>query len=166
MSDFISIEARVVPQDIDANSTTAQNTLGTVIRAVDSASTAYGEGEFIYLKGLDSTAVGECVMYSEDGYATKLAVANDAGSIAFAMSACVTGEYGWYQVKGKAVCLSAASNADNAAQYLTATPGTIDDAVVAGDRIHGCISASAIGTPDTGLSELEINYPRTDNIAD
>ncbi len=166
MSDFKSIETRVVPQDIDVNSTTQNNTLGTIIRAVDTASTGYGEGTFIYLQGLASTAVGECVMYSEDGYATKLAVANDAGSIAFAMSACVGSEYGWYQVKGKAVGLSAASNADNAAQYLTATPGTIDDAVVAGDRIHGCISASAVDTPETGQSELEINFPRTDNIAD
>lgn len=166
MSNFTSIESRIVPQDIDVNSTTEQNALGTVIKAEDRASTAYGVGEFIYLKGLDSTAVGECVMYSEDGHATKLAVANDAGSIAFAMSACVTGEFGWYQVKGKAVGLSAAGNADNAAQYLTATAGTIDDAVVAGDRIHGCISASAVDTPATGQAELEINYPRTDNVAD
>ena len=166
MSNFVSQESDIVEQAIDETSTTQKHPLGKNIRALDVAATDYGSGEFVYLKGLASTAVGECVMYSEDGHATKLAVANDAGSIAFAMSACVTGEFGWYQVKGKAVGLALASFGDNAACYLTATAGSIDDEVVAGDRLHGCISASAVDTPSTGLAELEINYPRTDNVAD
>jgi hypothetical protein len=153
-------------QAIDTNSTTQDHQLGLCCKAVDTASTDYGVGEFIYAKGLAATVVGSVVMYSEDGYATKLAVANDAGSIGVAMAATVAGEYGWYQIKGKAVALVKASFADNAAVYLTSTAGSVDDSVVAGDRVHGMIGASAIATPAAGQAEMEINYPRTDNIAD
>ena len=42
---------------------------------------------------------------------------------------------------------------------MTSTAGTIDDADVAGDYIRRCKGASAIGTPSTGLAELEISRP-------
>ena len=86
--------------------------------------------------------------------------------MATAMSINVAGSYGWYQISGKAVAKSKAANADNVAQYLTSTAGSCDDAVVAGDRIHGFISGSAVDTPSTGLIEIEMNYALTDNIAD
>ena len=153
-------------QQINATSTTQDEQLGLTCKAVDMAATNYGVAEFIYLKGLASTAVGSVVRYSEDGYATKLAVANDAGSIAIAMSACLASQFGWYQIKGKGVALVKTSFADNAACYLTSTAGSVDDAVVAGDRVHRMISSSAIGTPAAGQAEVEINYPSTDDIAD
>ena len=59
-----------------------------------------------------------------------------------------------------------ASFADDANCYLTSTAGSLDDAVVAGDRVHNCIGGSAIDTPSTGLALLELNYPHTDDIAD
>jgi len=153
-------------QAIDANSTEQSHSLGLCVKAVDVASTDYGVGEFIYAKGLAATVVGSVVRYSEDDYVTKLAVANDAGSIAVAMSACVASEFGWYQIKGKGVALVKTGFADNAACYLTSTAGSVDDAVVAGDRVHRMIGGSAIGTPAAGQAEVEINYPSTDNIAD
>ncbi|MBU91442.1 MAG: hypothetical protein CL475_03385 [Acidobacteria bacterium] len=166
MSDFKRLNGIIGGQAIDENSTTQKHELGEIAYARDTASTAYGDGVFIYCTGLASVAVGECVKIEADTYTVKLAVADDAGAIGFAMAATVADEYGWFQIKGCAVGLGAASNADNAAQYLTATAGTIDDAVVAGDRIHNCLSVSAVDTPSTGLIELDINYPHTDNIAD
>ena len=159
MSKFISIEADVINQKIDETSTTQKHTLGKIIRAEDRDTTKYGQGEFIYLKGVASTAVGSVVSYQADDFSTSLAVANDRAPIAIAMSACVADNYGWYQIGGKAVAKVLTGFADNAICYLTATAGSIDDAVVAGDLIYRMKGASAIGTPSTGLAEVEIERP-------
>ena len=130
--------------------------LGDIVRAVDPT---YGVGEFIYLKGLDSTAVGSVVTYNADDFSTTLAVANAIGPVAVAMSASVTGKYGWYQISGKGVAKVLAGFADNANCYLTSTAGSIDDTVVAGDYIFGMKGASAIDTPSAGLAEVELSRP-------
>ena len=54
---------------------TPPNTLGQVVRAVDPT---YGEGEFIMLVGVASTAVGSLVTYNATTYQTALS-ANTAG---------------------------------------------------------------------------------------
>lgn len=157
---FYSTEPVIVNQKISENSTTQQNTLGKRVNATD---TAYGDGEFIYLKGVASTAVGSAVLYNEDDYSTSLLAANDIGQVAFAMSACVATQFGWYQICGKAVGKVLASFLDNANCYSTATAGSLDDAIVVGDRVKNCKGASAIGTPSSGLAELEISYPFVDD---
>ncbi len=129
--------------------------LGTVTQAVDPT---YGAGEFIYLKGLDTTAVGSVVTYNTDDYSTTLAVANAIGPVAVAMAATATGEYGWYQISGKGQAKALTGFADNANCYLTSTAGSIDDAVVAGDYIFGMKGASAVdGT--SGLADVELSRP-------
>jgi hypothetical protein len=75
------------------------------------------------------------------------------------MSANVASQYGWYQISGKGVAKVLTGFADNAACYLTSTAGSIDDTLVAGDYITGMRGASAIGTPDTGLAEVELSRP-------
>ena len=137
--------------------------LGTIARAVDVATTAYGSGEFIYLKGLDSTVLGSWVTYNADDGSTTLLAADAIGPVAVAMSACVTGEYGWYQISGKAVGKALTGFLDNANVYGTATAGSVDDAVVAGDRVKNCKGASAVGTPSAGLAEFEIQRPWVDD---
>lgn len=159
MSNWVSTETWVNPQAISDTSTTQKLPLGTIIRARDQASTAYGSGEFIYLKGVASTVVGSCVVYNPDDFSTTLASANAIGPLAFAMSINVASQYGWYQIQGKAVGKVLAAFADNADCYLTATAGSLDDADVAGDYVSGCKGASAIDTPSTGLAELEIWRP-------
>ena len=154
MSDFKRIGGVIGGQAIDENSATQEHPLGEIITAEDKATTAYGVGEFIYLQGVASTVVGSVVLIAEDDFSTSLASANDIGNIAFAMSACVDDEYGWYQISGKCVAKVLASFADNANVYLTATAGSVDDAIVAGDRVHKCKGASAIDTPSTGLAEI------------
>ncbi|MBM3992473.1 MAG: hypothetical protein FJ298_15945 [Planctomycetes bacterium] len=150
-------------QPIAENSTTPQHPLGTVIQAVDAGSNANGMGEFVYLKGVASTVVGSFVLYSEDDYGTSLLAPNDIGQVAIAMSACVASQFGWYQIKGKAVGKVLAAFADNGNVYGTATAGSVDDAVVAGDRVKKCRGASAIDFPATGLAEFEIDRPFVDD---
>ena len=102
----------------------------------------------------------------DDG-TTALLAANAVGPGGLAMSANILATtYGWYQISGKGVGLVAAGFADNADCYATATAGTVDDAVVAGDRVHNANGASAIDTPATGQAEIQLNRPHTDNIAD
>ncbi len=129
--------------------------LGKIISAVDPT---YGNGEFIYLLGVASTVVGSAVIYNPDDYSTTLAVADAIGPVAIAMSANVASQYGWYQIQGKGVA-KAGTVVDNANVYLTATPGQLDDAVVAGDRLKGAKWASADGTPSAGLAEIELWRP-------
>lgn len=143
-------------QPIANTETTQKHALGTRVRAIDPT---YGEGEFIYLAGVASTVVGSVVTYNPADHTTALLVANAIGPVAVAMSINVASQYGWYQVYGKAVGKVLAAFADNANCYGTATAGSIDDAVVAGDRVQNCKGASAIDTPSTGLAELEIWYP-------
>lgn len=134
--------------------------LGDIVKAVDPT---YGVGEFIYLKGLDSTAVGTWVTYNQDNNSTTLLAANAIGPVAVAMSASVTGKYGWYQISGKAIGKALTGYADDALVYATATAGSVDDTVVAGDRVKNAKGASAVGTPSAGLAEFEIQRPWMDD---
>lgn len=157
---FHSIEPFIVEQAIADTSTTKKHDLGTIVRATDPT---YGVGEFIYAQGVASTAVGSWVLVNEDDFSTSLLAANDIGRVAVAMSANVASQYGWYQISGKAVGKALASYADNGLVYATGTVGSIDDAVVAGDRVKQAKGASAVGTPSAGLAEFEIDRPFMDD---
>lgn len=89
-------------QPIADTSTTKNHPVGTRVRAYDET---YGEGEFIYLKGIGSTTVGSLVTWNAtDGTTTLAAVgANKSFPIGVAMSANVADQYGWYQIAGQAV---------------------------------------------------------------
>jgi len=154
--DYQFIGAYTCDQDINENSTDKEAPLGMIALAVDVGSDDRGVGEFIYLQGLASTAVGEVVVYNADDWSTKLAVADDVGPIATAMAATVASENGWYQISGKGVALALTGFADNADCYLTATAGSIDDADVAGDYIQGMKGASAVSG---GIADVEMHRP-------
>jgi hypothetical protein len=154
------IDGRLGMQRIDVTDATQQHPLGTRVKAEHET---YGAGEFIYLLGVASTALGSFVTYNADDFSSALLAANAKGPVAIAMSANVADQYGWYQIYGKAVGTVLASFADNADIYATATAGSVDDAVVAGDRVQGAKGASAIDTPSTGLAEMEIAYPFVDD---
>jgi hypothetical protein len=156
-----TIENTIVGNQPIAVTDTVQNhALGRIVSA---AHPVYGDGEFIYLKGLASTVVGSWVTYNADDYTTTLLAANAIGPVAVAMSANVASQYGWYQIQGKAIGLALAGFVDNANVYATATAGSIDDAVVAGDRVKNAKGASAVDTPSTGLAEFEISRPFMDD---
>lgn len=153
---YRSIESFIVPQAIADTSTTQKMPLGTIVRAVDDT---YGVGEFIYLLGVASTAVGDWVTINQDDNTTTRLVPNAIGPVGVAMSANVANQYGFYQRKGKAIANVLAGFVDNANLYGTATAGSADDAVVAGDRIQGAKGASAIGVPSGSFAEVEIDNP-------
>jgi hypothetical protein len=134
--------------------------LGDIARAVDPV---YGGGEFIYLQGVANTALGSWVVYNADDYSTTLLAADAIGPVAVAMGATVAGTAGWYQIQGKAIGLVLAGFLDNANVYGTATAGSVDDAVVAGDRVKNAKGASAVGVPSAGLAEFEIERPWVDD---
>ncbi|MBF0142712.1 MAG: hypothetical protein HQL59_04545 [Magnetococcales bacterium] len=78
------LDGVVGSQAIADTSTTQQHPLGTIVTAQDPT---YGAGEFIYLKGLATTAVGSWVTYNADDWTTTLLVADAVGPVAVAMSA-------------------------------------------------------------------------------
>lgn len=142
-------------QNIEATSTTQKYKLGERVKARDVGTTAYGEGEFIYLKGVASTAVGDAVVYDISGGTTVRTVAASKGPLAVAMSANVANQYGWYQIFGLGV-VTAGDVADNGAVYTTATDGSLDDAQVDSQQV---INAFFRSDDDTGLATIQLNYP-------
>lgn len=157
---FIPVENEGGLQPIATTDTVQNHPLGKIIRATDPT---YLSGEFIYLKGVASTAVGSWVTYNMDDGSTTLLAANAIGPVAVAMSANVASQYGWYQIQGKAVALCLAGFVDNANVYATSTAGSVDDAVVAGDRVKNATGASAIGVPSGSFAEFEIARPWMDD---
>ena len=106
MADWTPAENSLLGQNIDETSTTQNHALGTIINCKHAT---YGTGEFIYLKGVASTAVGNLVTY-DDTWQTALGtstVGAPSEPYAVAMSACVASNYGWYQISGMAIAKKA-----------------------------------------------------------
>lgn len=142
-------------QGIHETSTVQNHPLGLRVQAYDPV---YGVGEFIYLIGVASTVIGDLVVYDTREATSTRAVAASRGPAAVAMSANVASQYGWYQIFGQSV-VKAGTVADNSLPYLTATAGTVDDAVVAGQQIDNARIKSADGTPAAGFAVMHIAYP-------
>lgn len=150
-------------QAITEVSTTQQHPLGTIIRAKDTGDNANGEGEFVYVKGVANGAEGSWVLYAQDDGATSLLAADAIGPVGVLMAALVAATYGWAQISGKAVAKALVGFVDNANVYATATAGSVDDAVVAGDRVKNAKGASAVDAPAVGMAEFEIQRPFMDD---
>ncbi len=135
-------------------------TLGQVVRAFDPT---YGEGEFILLVGVASTAVGSLVSYNATTYQTTLSAdtANLAGPVAVAMSACTAALFGWYQIGGLAVIKkTAVSTSAQVPVFQSATASQIMATAAAGKQILGARSANlATVTSTTSTVIVSINRP-------
>ena len=154
----MSYEAtRVVPAgSLSKVYTSADYTVGELVK--DEAGNVY-----VFGKGVASCAAGSWVSLDEEAQATLLA-ANAKGRVGVAMAALVASTYGFFQVYGKSTTAKALTDcADNADLYATATAGSVDDAVVAGDRVKGAWGRSA---ESGGVITAELNYPMVDDIAD
>lgn len=142
-------------QPIHEASATQRHDLGTIIRAKD---VTYGEGEFIYLIGVASTAQGDLVAYNSKTGATVRTVAGGTGSqgpVGVACSNCTAGLYGWYQTSGSAPWKAATAAAD-ADVYLTSTAGQVDDLVDVGDKVDGAAFKAATSS---GYATVQFNRP-------
>ena len=155
MAFSITDSNHVGSQPITNNSTTQQHPVGTIVRAQDPI---YGEGEFVYLIGVASTIVGSIVTYHDGdtlvGQTALSTTAVDSGEpLAVAMSACVAGEYGWYQIGGVAVL--------GKANTLSLAPG-VDLAIASGLAIAAATTnrVSGLNTAITAsASALVITVP-------
>jgi hypothetical protein len=163
---WVFTEAWHVPQKVGDTSTTQMLPFGTTARARDkSSTTAYGEGVFMYVKGVASGALNAWVGYRAKAGLTTLAVADGNYSIGVMCSTLdATTKYGWIQIKGRCIGKCLTAFADNGVVYLTSTAGSIDDASVIGDVVHGAIGRNG-GTVTVGnlAGEFEINYPYSEN---
>lgn len=151
---LVSSNVGVGYQPVAVNSTVQNHPLGTT---ADGADPTLGGGEFIYLKGLASTAVGDAVVWDEN-YQTVRAIETSRGPLAIAMSACLANEYGWYQRDGLAVVTAATVVAD-APVSLSTTAGTLDDLTTAQYAVMGARWQSATGTPSTGKAYALLSRP-------
>jgi hypothetical protein len=149
---------RIGMQPIATTDTTQNHKLGTIVFAEDPT---YGGGEFIYLKGIASTVVGSMVDYDPYLGTTALSPATGGtGQVAVAMSANVASQYGWYQISGSAVVKAPNAMTVGADVFsLAATPGSVDDAAVAGEQILNAKVSTTTGTPSAGLAVIQINRP-------
>ena len=160
MADWHPRDARIGHQPIANTETTQAHPLCSRTWARHET---FGEGEFIYLKGVGSTVTTSWVTFDHSTGLTTLLAANAVGPVAIAMSAnASTTSYGWYQIYGAGYGKSANAIAINT-QIYGAGSGTVDDAVVDGDMIHNakCISTIA-GAVTTGT--FQIWYPYADDI--
>lgn len=145
-------------QAIGEISTTQRHPLSTILMGEDPL---YGQGEFIYLKGVASTVVGSLVTFDNVAGSTTLAPATGGtGSVAVAMAATVASTWGWYQVRGVAAVKAPNAMVVGAEVFmLAATPGSVDDAAVAGEQILNAKAVSTTGVPSAGLGLIQIEYP-------
>ena len=139
---------------------TPPNTLGQVVRAVDPT---YGEGEFIMLVGVASTAIGSLVTYNATTYQTALSTNNTSGGgtpVAVAMSANTAGLFGWYQIGGLAVISkTAVQTTAQVPVYQSATSGSIMPTAATGRQILGARSAN-LATVTTTTTTLVVSIDR------
>lgn len=133
--------------------------LGTIVRGVDPT---YGEGEFIYLKGVSSTIEGSIVEYNTS-YQTGLATSalDKPQPVAVSTTTCTGSYYGWYQIGGIAQVAKLSTTSFAADVYFAAGAG-LAIAAATGLRIHGAVVAvvaSAVSVTAPDLVTAMINRP-------
>jgi len=151
-------------QAIADASDTKRHAYGTLVSAVDPT---YGQGEFIYLKGVSSNFAGALVTYVANTGVTALSttsgIATGGAPLAVSMSAATGSQYGWFQVSGDAVLYKTAVKFDPASGnrvYLSATAGRIMQTSVAGRQIIGArFAATATVTSTTSTAIITLNRP-------
>lgn len=150
-------DGRIAFQRIENTDTTQNLPIGTIVRAKDPT---YGEGEFIYLKGVASTVAGDVVEFDAYTPATVrwAGTANKGKPLAVAMSANVASQYGWYQISGAAVINTSGTVAAGDPAYYQAT-ATVSSTGVNGKQMLNAIALSANGTPSANKAVYQINNP-------
>jgi hypothetical protein len=160
------IKNQVTQQAINETSTTQKQQVGLVVDAQDDGGTIAGQnlggGRFVYLKGVASTQVGTLVSYDPFLNTTTIVPATGApsGPAAVSMSANVANQFGWYAVEGTVPVRAPNAMVVGANVFmLAATPGSVDDAVVAGEQVLNAVAASTTGTPSAGLALVTLARP-------
>lgn len=150
-------------QAIASKSTTQKHPLCKIVQATDST---YGTGEFIYLKGVASTAVGSWVGYSPALGTSVLAVAGGNYPLAVSMTTnTTTTSFAWYQISGTAQALGLTSITHSSGFLaMTSTAGSLDDASVIGDHVLGARKTVAVHVVGTFIDTYNISRPSAPQI--
>jgi hypothetical protein len=140
----------------------AQFPLGTIIQAT---SPTWGEGEFIYLRGIGSTVAGSIVNY-DDSFLTALDTTGLATPrpVAIAMGACVADRYGWYQIAGNASAVKANTTSFAKGAALAAGSG-LAIAVASGLIINGALVA-VVASAKSNVTSVRVMVNRPHNPSD
>jgi|SRR6185312_4937456 len=152
---FVCSNPRLGVVDITAVTTIAPGTgnlpsvtLGPQLGEVVTGWDPYlGGGEFIYLKGVASTAAGDVVSYNAyTGATTRWAgTANSGAPLAVAVTANTSSsQYGWYQIGGNAVVTCSGTVAAGDIVNFAST-ATVKSAAAAGKQVLNAVAASANG---------------------
>ena len=123
--------------------------------------------EVMWAKAGEAIANGAaCASAAADGTMTQLDP-NAKGVVGVAMTAMASGAYGWFAVRGR-VRVKAGDVAANGADYISATAGQLDDALVAGDRLRGAVFVEAdvttSGAYNANTAMISLNYPEVTDI--
>ncbi len=142
--------------------------LGTMVKAYDSASTLQGEGEFIYLPGGSSVAVGSLVTWNIlDKTVTVVPNTAKLGyQVAVSMAANTSASsYSWYQISGVgAVLKSAAAIAKLARIAISATAGSVLGTSTAGKFVGNAIAVNSTVSATT-FAKVQIQRPFMEYLA-
>jgi hypothetical protein len=155
---------RVGFSPLNAADDTQLHPIGTVTIG---RSPIYGEGEFIYLKGVASNFAGALGTYvgSAGAFAlsTTSGVATGGAPMAVSMSTATASQWGWFQISGDALMYKTAVKFDPASGqrvYLSATAGRVMQTSVAGRQIIGArFAATATVTSTTSTVVVTLNRP-------
>lgn len=147
---------------LDDVSTTQKLPLGTEARIMDNQEVTPHGGTAVYLKASGAgIVVGSMVDYDTHLQTAVLSPATGGvGPVAVALSIVPAASFGWFQIQGRAAVKAPNAMTPGADVFsLAATPGSVDDAAVAGEQILNAKVSTTTGTPGTGLGYIEIQRP-------
>lgn len=124
----------------------------------DSSSAVTYHGDFVYVKGVASAAAGKWASLNPDNDTTALLADGHIGGVGVFVSSLVASKSGWVQVTGKGQGLLAASVADNAGIYTTATAGQAGAAAASQSEVMGARAAAASGS-SAANTDVELWWP-------
>lgn len=151
---YVIDDNKVGWQQIADTDTVQRHALGMRVKATDPV---FGQGEFVYLVGIGSTVVGSCVAYSTGSWITALAPVGTAlpRSVAFAMSANVASQYGWYQISGLAVAKKALATSLAAAAAVAVKTIGLVSATASLKEIEGAL-VSAVSSAASAANKTTV----------
>ena len=149
----------VIGVDLTSVHTSPQFAVGTIIGITNLLTGQSGEA--IYVKSSDAILEGSLVQWDlQLGTATLAPATGGVGSVGAALAAIPNLSYGWVQISGTAKVKSPNAVVAGANVFmLAATPGSVDDAAVAGEQILNAKFSTTTPVPESGHAWVQMNRP-------
>lgn len=132
---------------------------GYIAKITDLDAVAPNSGEAIYLLcGGANVVIGSLVDIDPAAGVVLAPATGGVASVSASLNIVPSGSYAWFQIEGKAAVKAPNAMTPGAAVFmLAATPGSVDDAAVAGEEIVNAEVITSTGTPSTGLALIALN---------